>query len=69
MPLPQHDPLVHKCPFCSLVIGCAREYSKATYVLTTFSSTPMSFDTTSAFIALHPQPNGYFLFLEGHELE
>jgi hypothetical protein len=68
MPLLQHDPPAHKHFFCSLVIGCAKEYSKTTRTLAPFSPTPTSSNTTSAFTALHIKSNGYFLlFLEDRE--
>jgi hypothetical protein len=58
MPFPQHDRLVHKCFFCSLTLGNAREYSQTTHTLAPFSPTPMSSNTT------------YFpLFLEDYELD
>jgi hypothetical protein len=68
MPFPQHDPLVHKHLFHSLIFGHARKYFKATRALAPFSPAPTSFDTTLALTALHPNSNGYFSpFLEKYE--
>ncbi len=69
VPFPQHNPLVHKRFLHSLVLGDVREYFKTTCALAPFFNTPMSFDTTLVFIALHPESNGYFLlFLKDYEL-
>ncbi len=62
MPLPQHDPPTHKHFFCSIIIGRAREYFKATYALAPFSLTPTSSNTTLILTTLHPDLDGYFLF-------
>ncbi len=66
----EHDPLVHKHLFCSIVFERVGEYSKTTHTLAPFSSTPTSFETTLAFVALHFNLDGYFLFfLEDYELD
>jgi hypothetical protein len=62
MHIPQHDSLVKKRLLYSLVIKRVREYFQVTCVLAPLSPSPMSFDTTLAFIALHPKSNGYFPF-------
>jgi len=68
VPFPQHDTPTHKHLISSLVFGHVGEYSRATCTLAPFSPAPMSSNTTSAFIALHPESNGYFsLFLEDYE--
>ncbi len=61
-PIPQHDRLVHKRLFHSLVLKCVGEYFLVTHTLAPLSLSPMSFDTTLTFTALHPKSNGYFLF-------
>jgi hypothetical protein len=58
----EHDPPAHKCFFCSLILKHACEYFRATRALAPFSPTPMSFNTTSTFTALHHESDGYFLF-------
>jgi hypothetical protein len=64
----QHDPLIHKCFSCNLVFRHAGEYIRTASVLTSFSPTPMSFDTTLTSIILHPKSNNFFLFfLEDYE--
>jgi hypothetical protein len=69
MPFPQHDPPIHKCFLHSLIIRRAKQYSWATHILAPFSLTPTSFDTTSTFIALHFNLDGYPpLFLEDYKL-
>jgi hypothetical protein len=66
----QHDPPIHKHLICNLVLGCAREYSRANHSLTPFSPTPTSSDTTPSFITLHFESNYYFpLFLKDYELD
>jgi hypothetical protein len=68
MPFLQHDPPAHKRFLCSLVIGCVREYSRATRTLAPFSLAPTPSDITLAFTALHPKSNRYFpFFLEEYE--
>ncbi len=62
MPLPQHDPLVHKHFHHNLILGCAREYFETTHGLAPFSPISTSSNTTSTFIALHLKWNGYFSF-------
>jgi hypothetical protein len=70
MPFPQHDPPIYKCLFHKIVIGCVREYSRATCALAPISLRPTSFDTTLALTPLHHELNGYFmLFLEDYELD
>jgi hypothetical protein len=65
IPFPQHDPLIHKCLFHSLALGCVREYFRAAHVLAPFSFAPTSSNTTLVLIAPHPKSNGYFpLFLK-----
>jgi hypothetical protein len=67
---PQHGPLTHKCLFCSLALGCAREYFWAVCVLAPFSPTPTFSNTTSTLTALHPKLDGYFpLLFENYELD
>jgi hypothetical protein len=69
MPLPQHDPRVHKHLFHSLVLGCAKEYVRATCVLAPLFLTSTSSNTTSIIFTLHPQLDGFLpLFLEEYEL-
>jgi hypothetical protein len=65
----QHDPPAHKCLFRSLVFGCVKEYFRTTHTLAPFSPTPTSSNTTSTFITLHPNSNGYLLFLKDYELD
>ncbi len=62
MPLPQHDPLVHKLFHHNLVLGCVKEYSKTTHALTPFSLASMTSNTTLAFTTLHLKSDGYFSF-------
>jgi hypothetical protein len=63
VPFPQHDPLVHKHFLHNLIFGRVWEHFRAIDALAPFSFTPMSFDTTSALTALHPDLDGYFLFI------
>jgi len=70
MPFPQHDPPTYKCLIHNIVIGCVREYFRATHTLAPFSFAPTSFNTTLVFIALHHELDGYFLlFLKDYELD
>ncbi len=69
MPLPHHDPQGHKRLHCSLILRHVGEYFRTTRIFTPLSFTPMSSDTTLAFIALHLKSNGYFrFFLKDYEL-
>jgi hypothetical protein len=53
-----------------LTFGHAREYSQVTRVLAPFSPTPTSSNTTSTFITLQLESNGYFpLFLKDYKLD
>ncbi len=68
VPFPQHDPLVHKRVFRSLVFGRVWEYSRVTHALASFSFTPTSFDIISTLVALHPNLDGSFsLILEDYK--
>jgi len=69
MPLPQHDPLTHKCLLCSLILGRTWEYFRATHTLEPFSPTPTSLNTISVLIALHLNLDGYIpFFLKDYKL-
>jgi hypothetical protein len=66
---PQRDLLIHKHLFHNLTLGCAEEYSQATCALAPFFLTPMSSNTTSIVITLHPKLDGYFpVFFKNYEL-
>ncbi len=68
-PLAQHDLLTHKHLLHSLVLGCGRKYSRTASVLTPFSPTFTSFDTTLVFTSPHLKSNNFFpFFLEDYEL-
>jgi hypothetical protein len=68
IPFPQHDPLVHKCLFQNLTLGCVGEYFWAIQVLAPFSLAPTSSNTTLAFTTLHPKFDGHFsFFFEDYE--
>jgi hypothetical protein len=68
IPFLQHDPPTHKHMLRNLTLGRVEEYSQAVHALAPFSLAPTSSDTTSFFIALHPESDGYFpLFLENYE--
>jgi hypothetical protein len=70
MPLPQHDPLTHKCLLCSLILGRTGEYFRTTCTLEPFSPIPTSFNTISILITLHPNLDGYFpFFLKDYKLD
>jgi hypothetical protein len=62
IPFPQHDLPTHKCFLFSLAFDYAGEYFWAVRVLAPFFFACMSFDTTSIFITLHPESNGYYSF-------
>ncbi len=67
---PHQDPPIHNRLFHSLAFGYAGEYSWVVHALALFSFAPMSFDTTSVFIALHFELDGYFpLFFKDYELD
>jgi hypothetical protein len=62
---PQHDLLAHKHLLHSLVFRRAKEYFRATCVLTPLSPTSTYANTTLAVFTLHPQLDGFLpLFLE-----
>jgi len=63
IPLPQHDLLIHKHLFPSLIFGRAGEYSQAIHILAPFFPTPIFSNTTSPLTTLHLKLNGYFLLL------
>jgi hypothetical protein len=68
--IPQHDPIVHKHFFHSLVHGRVEEYFRATHVLRPFSFTPMSSNATLIFTSLHPKSNGFSpFFLKDYKLK
>jgi len=68
--LPQHDPIILKHLPHNLVLEFAGECFQTTHVLAPLSLAPTSFDTTSTFIVLHLESNGYFpLFLENYKLD
>jgi hypothetical protein len=56
----QHDLPTHKCLLHSLTLGHATKYFQAICVWAPFSPSPTSANTTSTFITLHPELNGYF---------
>jgi hypothetical protein len=69
IPFPQHNPLIHKRFFCSLVLRHVGEYFLKTRALAPFFNAPMSSNTTLVFTLLHPESNGYFMFfLKDYEL-
>jgi hypothetical protein len=68
MPPPQHDPSIHKHLHCNLVLGCAKEYSKATHALAPFSLASTSSNITLVLTTLHFKSDGYFsFFLKDYE--
>jgi len=69
VPLPQHDPLAHKClNFHSSVSWMCRGIFSNIHILAPFSPTPTSSNTTLALTTLHLKSNGCFpLFLEDYK--
>jgi hypothetical protein len=62
IPFSQHDPPTHKHLLHNFAFRHVGEYFQATRALAPFSSSSTSFNTTSTFITLHPEADGYFVF-------
>jgi len=70
MPFPQHNYPIHKHFFHILVLKHVMGYSQVIHILAPFSFAPTSSNTSSTFIALHLELNGYFsLFLKDYKLD